>query len=100
MVVQKARQYRVQKLKDARSEAAKEIEEYRAKKDKEFKKFESEHTSQTTTSQSTIDSETDGQLKDLDAAVKSNQGGVVKTIVERVLKCEPELHRNLSKVGA
>ena len=33
---------RVQKLKDARSEAAKEIEEYKAKKEAEHKKFESE----------------------------------------------------------
>jgi hypothetical protein len=33
---------RVQKLKDARTEAAKEIEEYKAQKDAEFKKFESE----------------------------------------------------------
>jgi hypothetical protein len=33
---------RVQKLKDARSEAAKEIEEYKAKKEAEYKKFESE----------------------------------------------------------
>jgi V-type H+-transporting ATPase subunit G len=33
---------RVQKLKDARSEAAKEIEAYKAKKDEEFKKFESD----------------------------------------------------------
>lgn len=33
---------RVQKLKDARSEAAKEIEAYKAKKDEEFKKYESE----------------------------------------------------------
>ena len=33
---------RVQKLKDARSEAAKEIEAYKAKKDQEFKKFESD----------------------------------------------------------
>jgi hypothetical protein len=32
----------VQKLKDARSEAAKEIEEYKSKKDAEYKKFESE----------------------------------------------------------
>lgn len=32
----------MQKLKDARSEAAKEIEEYKSKKDAEYKKFESE----------------------------------------------------------
>ena len=34
--------YRVQKLKDARSEAAKEIEQYKDSKEQEFKKFESE----------------------------------------------------------
>lgn len=33
---------RIQKLKDARSQAAKEIEEYKAQKEAEFKKFESE----------------------------------------------------------
>jgi len=32
----------VQKLKDARAEAAKEIEAYRAQKDKDFTTFESE----------------------------------------------------------
>ncbi len=33
---------RVQKLKDARTEAAKEIEAYKAKREEAFKKFESE----------------------------------------------------------
>ena len=33
---------RVQKLKDARAEAAKEIEAYRAQKDKEYNTFESD----------------------------------------------------------
>jgi V-type H+-transporting ATPase subunit G len=33
---------RVQKLKDARSEAAKEIEEYKSKKEAEYKKFETD----------------------------------------------------------
>lgn len=33
---------RVQKLKDARTEAAKEIEQYKAQKESEFKKFESD----------------------------------------------------------
>jgi len=33
---------RVQRLKDARAEAAKEIERYKSQKDAEFKKFESE----------------------------------------------------------
>lgn len=33
---------RIQKLKDARSEAAKEIEEYKASKEAEFAKFEND----------------------------------------------------------
>lgn len=99
-VVQKARQYRVQKLKDARTEAAKEIEEYKAKKDAEFKKFESDHTSSTSSSQSTIDSTTKDQLVQLDAAVQKNRDEVTKKIVDRVLKCEPHLHPNLKKVEA
>jgi len=33
---------RTQKLKDARSEAAKEIESYKAKKEEEFKQYEKE----------------------------------------------------------
>jgi hypothetical protein len=33
---------RVQKLKDARTEAAKEIEEYKAQKEADFKRFESD----------------------------------------------------------
>jgi V-type H+-transporting ATPase subunit G len=33
---------RTQKVKDARSEAAKEIEAYKSQKEKEFKEFESE----------------------------------------------------------
>ncbi|KAG8755568.1 H(+)-transporting V1 sector ATPase subunit G [Serendipita sp. 396] len=39
-VVQQARQYRTQKLKDARSEAAKDLETYKAQKDNELKAFE------------------------------------------------------------
>ncbi|WWC63750.1 V-type ATPase, G subunit [Kwoniella dejecticola CBS 10117] len=99
-VVQKARQYRVQKLKDARSEAAKEIEAYRAQKEEEFKKFEKDHTNQTSSSQSSIDSSTTTQLSDLDKAVEKNKGDVIKKIVERVLQSDPKLHQNLKKIEA
>ncbi|ODO04816.1 V-type ATPase, G subunit [Cryptococcus amylolentus CBS 6273] len=99
-VVQKARQYRVQKLKDARSEAAKEIEAYKAKKEEEFNKFESDHTSQTTSSQTNIDSTTKTQLANLDSSVEKNKGEVIKKIVERVLQSDPHLHPNLKKIEA
>jgi len=148
---------RVQKLKDARTEAAKEIEEYKAQKEAEFKKFESDvrscakvevpradpfsdyialhicqiyrnapchraidndlslsarspptapkhftkqHTTQTSSSQSTIDSSTKEQLATLDAQVKEHGDEVIKKIVSRVLSVEPKLHPNLKKVEA
>ncbi|RSH85873.1 H(+)-transporting V1 sector ATPase subunit G [Apiotrichum porosum] len=95
-VVAKARQYRIQKLKDARSEAAKEIEEYKAAKDAEFKKFESE----TSSSQSTIDTTTKDQLATLDSDIKKNGDAATKKIVGRVLSVEPKLHPNLQKIEA
>lgn len=41
-IVEKARTYRTQRLKDARSEAAKEVEAYKKKKEEEFKEYESQ----------------------------------------------------------
>ncbi|KAK7686402.1 hypothetical protein QCA50_010626 [Cerrena zonata] len=42
-VISEARQYRLQRLKEARTQASKEIEEYRQSKEKEFKAFEASH---------------------------------------------------------
>lgn len=41
-MVDAARTYRTQKVKDARSEAQKDIEEYKKQKEAEFKKSEAE----------------------------------------------------------
>lgn len=63
-------------------------------------KADIQHTSQTSTSQTTIDSSKDEQLKKLDAEVKQNGPKVVEKIVSRVLQVNPELHPNLKKVEA
>lgn len=59
-----------------------------------------QHTSQTSTSQTTIDSDKAEQLKKLDAEVQKNGPEVVDKIVSRVLKVNPELHPNLKKIEA
>ena len=41
-IVAKSRQYRIQRLKDARSEAIKEIEAIKAQKNAEFAQFEAQ----------------------------------------------------------
>merc|ERR1712225_229762 len=43
-IVQKARDYRTQRVKDAGGEAAKEIEAYKAKVEREFQAIEQEHS--------------------------------------------------------
>ena len=39
-IVEKARAYRAQRVKDARSEATKEVDAYKAEKEKAFKEYE------------------------------------------------------------
>ncbi|TFY68493.1 hypothetical protein EVJ58_g963 [Rhodofomes roseus] len=77
--VQQARQYRVQKLKDARAQAAKEIEVYKRQKEDEFKAFEA---------------------SEITDAYNKNKDQVVKKLLDRVVLVKPELHRNLKKAQA
>jgi len=97
-IVQQARQYRVQKLRDARSEASKEIEEYKKTKEEEFKAFESSYAGSTSNAQTAVDKETDTALKDITGSFRENKDRVVKKLLDRVVLVKPELHRNLSKV--
>ncbi|KAI5453692.1 hypothetical protein NCC49_005511 [Naganishia albida] len=99
-VVQKARQYRVQKLKDARSEAAKEIEAYKVQKQKDYEAYEAEHKSQTSTNQHSIDESTNKQLAEIKADVEKNRSNVIDKILKRVTQTHPALHKNLRKIEA
>jgi len=99
-IVQQARQYRVQKLKDARTEAAKEIEAYKATKAQEFNSFESSHAGTTSSAQTAVDRETDVKLKAITDSYNQNKDSVVQKLLDRVVLVKPELHRNLKKVEA
>jgi len=97
-VVQQARQYRTQRLKDARSEAAKEIEAYKTQKEQEFKAYEASHTGNTQSVQATVDKETDVKLRVISQQYEKNKDAVVKKLLDRVTLVKPELHRNLKKL--
>ncbi|KAI0050977.1 V-type ATPase, partial [Auriscalpium vulgare] len=99
-VVQAARTYRVQRLKDARTEAQKEIDEYKKAKEAEFKAFESTHTGTTASAQSAVDKETGEKLKVITDAYQSHKDAVVKKLLDRVVLVKPELHRNLKKLDS
>ncbi|KAF9530350.1 H+-ATPase G subunit-domain-containing protein [Crepidotus variabilis] len=99
-IVQQARQYRVQKLKDARSEAQKEIDGYKKVKEEEFKAFEASHAGTTSTTQAALDKETEAKLKEIDDVYKQKKDDVVNSLIGRAILVKPELHRNLKKVTA
>ncbi|THV04940.1 V-type ATPase [Dendrothele bispora CBS 962.96] len=99
-IVQQSRQYRIQKLKDARSEATKEIEEYKKSKEAEFKAFEASHAGTTSEAQAAVDKDTEVKLKSISDSFDSNKDAVVQKLLDRVVLVKPELHRNLKKVGA
>ncbi|CAL1714720.1 unnamed protein product [Somion occarium] len=99
-VVQQARQYRVQRLKEARTQASKEINEYRQSKEQEFKAFEASHAGSIQTVQAAIDKETEVKRAEITKQYQQNKDKVVKKLLDRVVLVEPELHRNLKKVGA
>lgn len=94
-IVTKAREYRTQRVKDARGEASKEIEELKAKKEAEFKAFESEHTGDRTSSQAAVDKSTDEQLAQMKALFEKQKSIVIDSLLTRVVEVKPELHRNL-----
>ncbi|KAL1296587.1 hypothetical protein AAFC00_000084 [Neodothiora populina] len=81
-IVQKAREYRTKRVKDARSEAQKEIEEYRQKKEEEFKSFEKEHTSGNKKAEEDAEKENEEKLKE----IKEIGGKQGQKVVEDLLK--------------
>ncbi|KAL0576455.1 hypothetical protein V5O48_005530 [Marasmius crinis-equi] len=97
-IVQQARQYRVQKLKDARTEASKEIEEYKKTKETEFKEFEASRAGTTSNAQAAIDKDTEVKIDAISESYNKNKDVVVKKLLDRVVLVKPELHRNLKKV--
>ncbi|KAK0526287.1 hypothetical protein OC834_004856 [Tilletia horrida] len=96
-IVSKARTYRTQKLKDARSEAAKDIEDLKAKKEKEFQAFQKEHEGTQSTAASAAEKETTQQIEALNQAFEKNRAGVVAKLLERITEVQAELHRNAKK---
>ncbi|KAG6857471.1 hypothetical protein H0H87_003538 [Tephrocybe sp. NHM501043] len=97
-IVQQARQYRVQKIKDARSEASKEIEAYKQAKEAEFRAFESSHAGSTSNAQTAVDRDTEIKLKAITQSYEQSKEDVVEKLLARVVLVKPELHRNLKKL--
>jgi len=99
-IVQQARQYRDQRLKDALTQANKEIAAYDMAKNQEFGAFVASHAGTTSTSQVALDNDTDIRIREIDAVFKTRKDGVVKSLLARATLVHPKLHPNLKKVNA
>jgi len=99
-IVQEARQYRVQRLKDARAEAQKEIDAYRHAKEHEFAEIEKEKKALIDVAQQRVDKDTEAKLATVKDSFSKNKNAVVEKLLDRVILVEPKLHRNLKKEGS
>ncbi|KAJ3025323.1 UNVERIFIED_CONTAM: H(+)-transporting V1 sector ATPase subunit G [Siphonaria sp. JEL0065] len=93
-IVTKARQYRVQRLKDARAEAQKEIEVLKAEKNKEFSGLEQKYSGSNDDSFAKVNAETDKKIIEIDAAYKQNKDQVIDRILASLVNVEPKVHIN------
>jgi len=93
-IVEKARLYRVQRLKDARSEAAKEIDALKQKKNQEFQNFEKTHSGSTDEIRKTVNDETKGKIEEVRQLFNKNKDEVAKKLVATILNVNPVPHRN------
>ncbi|KAL1840828.1 hypothetical protein VTK73DRAFT_3662 [Phialemonium thermophilum] len=88
-IVQKAREYRTKRIREARDEAKSEIEAYRQRKEQEFRKFEAEHTQGNKAAEDEANKEADAKIREIQAAVKKNQQKVVDDLLKAVVSVHP-----------
>ncbi|KAI8916753.1 hypothetical protein PhCBS80983_g04442 [Powellomyces hirtus] len=93
-VVAKSRQYRTQRLKDARSEAQKDIEALKAQKNKEFSEFEKQNGGGSDDTVAKANAETEQQLKEVNALYAKNKAQVVDKLLSGIISVSPQVHPN------
>ncbi|GAB5587268.1 hypothetical protein Unana1_02168 [Umbelopsis nana] len=92
-IVEKAKQYRVQRLKDARTEASKEIEDIKAQKNTEYQLFVSEHAGESGDA-GKVHEETEQKLQQIAEEYKQNKQKVIEKMMESLITVKPAPHEN------
>ncbi|KAJ4317687.1 hypothetical protein N0V84_007205 [Fusarium piperis] len=101
-IVQKAREFRTKRVREARDEAKREIAEYKSNKEDEYKKFEAEvrytpyavsdrveHSKGNQQAEDEANKEADAQIKNIEEAGKKGQAQVVKNLLNAVFEVQP-----------
>ncbi|KAI9900097.1 hypothetical protein N3K66_004359 [Trichothecium roseum] len=88
-IVQKAREFRTKRVREARDEAKQEIADYKAAKEDEFKKFEAEHSQGNQQAEDEANKEAEQQIITIKEAGKKSQANVIKGLLSAVLEPKP-----------
>jgi V-type H+-transporting ATPase subunit G len=85
---------RVQRLKDAKTEASKEIETLKAEKQAQFLASEKMNSGSVDSHQSQLNQDTDKKLAEVQAIFNQKKGLVIDKLLATVVDCQPQVHVN------
>ena len=94
-IVQKARQYRVQRLKDAKTEAAQELAALQEQKQDELNVIESSFTGSSDLEIAALRQQTDLAIDQTRKAIQENRQQVIDNLLHGVFNPVPVVHANL-----
>ncbi|KAI7846898.1 G subunit of V-type ATPase [Circinella umbellata] len=94
-IVQKAKQYRIQRLKDARSEANKEIEDLKAQKNLEYQNFVAQHSGASDASLGIVDQETDAKIAEIQSGFAEHKDVATEKLLGAIKRVEAKPHINV-----
>ncbi|KAI9225303.1 MAG: H+-ATPase G subunit-domain-containing protein [Piptocephalis tieghemiana] len=93
-IVAKARQYRVQRLKDARTEASKEIEELKARRASEFQHMEQGDSGSADAFVKDLQKDTQEKIDAVRQAYDANNEKVISFLLNKIIDVEAKVHPN------
>jgi len=85
-IVQRAREFRTKRVKEARDEAKEEIQAYRASKEEEFKKFEAEHSRGNQQAEIEASKEANARIREIKAAGQKGEEEIVNDLLSAVFE--------------
>ncbi|SCW02702.1 LAFE_0F12398g1_1 [Lachancea fermentati] len=93
-IVSKARHYRQEKLKQAKTDAANEINAYKLQKEQELKDFEAKNAGGVSGLEKDAEAKVQTELKEIQKTAAKKEKDVVKLLIDAVTKPVAEMHVN------
>jgi V-type H+-transporting ATPase subunit G len=91
-IVTRARQYRVERLKNAKSEAMAEIQALREQKQREFEEYEQSFRETTARMDKDQEEKTQKQIKHVRETVEGHKEELIQMILKKALEMNPDVN--------